>query len=509
MVSSFRLHSIHNPEREADRFIDSSITIEAPVFIVVSEPGESWIAKSVQKKFPSAIRIALRYSNSLFLDTDTLWNHVWRPDSLYSVSSFLFNIIPDEYLSLTQFISWKPSDSIWHEESFFVWNEISQLIKKQQSIMYTRTHFGTRWLKNIFKNCVHLNSTMTAEYTKKPVLLAAAGPSLEQLFPFNVSDMYVCAVSSALSCLSYNKCTPDICISTDGGYWALDHFRNLTANIPVAFPLEAAIPTSILLNNPLVLLDYGSALESLLFKALHITAEKASRNGTVAGTAALYALAHSTSTVFASGLDLCESLNFPHARPHSTDLISISHNRLNSFSTLLYERNISTDSFKMYSDWFSSRDENFKSRFFRIKPVPSFIDGIQNIEKEKIQKSVHDTCENSRSLKLTKHCFNLQKRKKILLSILDSILLECRVLKNPAYFISVTDLQIKESKNDICSATLEFLQMVSYLDYINALKAVRNPKSLHNKDISQPINTLCDLAESFIIKLMVLIESQK
>lgn len=506
MISSFRLHSIYNPEREADRFIDTAITLESPSFVVVSEPGESWIAYAVQKKFPSAIIIALRYSNSYFTDSDSLWNHVWRPNSPISVSSFLFNIIPDEYLSLTQFISWKPSDSVWPEESSIVWKEISELIRKQQSIMYTRTHFGNRWLKNMFINCMQMNTIIAAEYTNKPVLLAAAGPSLEHLFPFDSSDMYVCAVSSALSCLEFNNCEPDICIATDGGYWALDHFRKISNKIPVCFPLEAAIPSFVLKTNPLILLNYGSALESLLFSRLHIQSEKAERNGTVAGTAAIYALSHSSSSVFASGLDLCPSLDFPHARPHSSESITFSTSRINALSGILYERNLSSLSFSIYRNWFSTQNEHFKNRFFRIKPVPSLLPNITDIDKKDIQRFIHISSDKSLPFKHFQDNFDLSKRKEILVSILNSLLLECRSFRDISYFISATNIHVKESKTELCLATLEFLQMVSYLDYINALKMVRKP--LDDNNTITVLHSLCDAGESFITKLIFIVRSQ-
>lgn len=507
MTPSVRLHSIHNPEREAERFVESAFSNDSPVFIVVSEPGESWIARSLKKKFPSSILIALRYSTSCFMDSDVLWHYVWRPNSHLSVSSFLFTIIPDEYLPLTQFIPWKPSDSVWPKESILVWKEISDLIKKQQSIMYTRIHFGNKWLNNIFRNCLYMKKIRTSEYTQKKVLLAAAGPSLETFFPFNTSNMFVCAVSSALSCLKHHNCTPDICIATDGGFWALDHFKNLNTTVPVCFPLEAAIPSRVLQNNPLVLLNYGSALESFLLSMLKIQNEKIERNGTVAGTAASYLLTHTSDSVFVTGLDLCESLAFPHARPHSSDLITNSNYRLNSIANILYERNISTKSFLIYRNWFSTRDVHFKSRFFRIRPVLSEIPGIKEIEKEHIKKSVVIPVKNDSPLIYEEKMFDLEKRKKILLSFLKILLREIQLLRKPDYFICATDVQEKSHKSVQCSATLEFLQMVSYTDYIDALKKTQNLNTSENATGADSLHILCEAGIAFIEKLTSMVRS--
>ena len=78
-MPSFRLHSKYNPYKEAQLFAD---TIEGfPSIIVITEPGESYLAPVLKAAFPCTKRIAVRYTDDLFTDSDQLWDAVWRPKS--------------------------------------------------------------------------------------------------------------------------------------------------------------------------------------------------------------------------------------------------------------------------------------------------------------------------------------------------------------------------------------------------------------------------------------------
>lgn len=377
------LHSRYDPVKEAIRFLDQQAFSFRPAIVVVTEPGDSYLVEPLRNRFPGAVLIAIRYQDSSFRDTDRLWDAVWRPGCGSALVPFLFNCVPDELLPVTSFLCWKPSDTVWPETARMVWEGISSLIRTQQSVMYTRSMFGRRWFLNMVKNCALAENPYLAPKTAKPVVLAAAGPTLEKLFPFNRSGYYVCSVSAASSCLAEYDCQPDICIATDGGFWAIDHFRNFSALVPVAFPLEAAIPERVLENNPVILLSYGSQLEAVFHDNCGIVAEPAFRNGTVAGTAALYALAHTTSCVLAAGLDLAPTSSFSHARPNVADpLTDISTDRLRPLAGALHAKNRNYGALETYAGWFESRDASFSDRFFRLRPEGRPLAGIRTVDIE-------------------------------------------------------------------------------------------------------------------------------
>ena len=149
----FRLHSKYNPNKEAEQFIS---TIEGkPSIIVITEPGESYLAPILKTQFPSAKRIAVRYSETLFSDSDHLWDAVWRQGN-GSLPFFLLSHIPDEKLAGTRFLSWKAADKAFPDAADTVWKNIRYAIDMLTSVMHTRSFFGKKWLKNTIDNFINL-----------------------------------------------------------------------------------------------------------------------------------------------------------------------------------------------------------------------------------------------------------------------------------------------------------------------------------------------------------------
>ena len=248
--------------------------------------------ESFRCRYPQALLVALRYDPVQFTDSDSLWDAVWRPDQAQRPEAFLFNLIPDEYLPLTVFVSWKPADALWPDRAELVWQGIASLMRLQKDVMYTRTTFGRRWLGNMVRNFMLACHAAAINPISEPVFLALSGPTLEKQLPFERSRFFVCSASSALSALHARGCRPDLCLATDGGFWALPLFRDLESGIPVAFSLETAIPSRVLAAHPSIFLSYGSALENDFFSMLGIVPDPAFRNGTIAGTAIQYLLSH-------------------------------------------------------------------------------------------------------------------------------------------------------------------------------------------------------------------------
>ena len=180
MIKQVKLHSSYNPQKEAERFSD---TIQGnPKIIVITEPGESYLASALHKKFPKAKLIAMRYTDNYFLESDKFWDKVWRPAS-GNPSFFLVNNIPDEFLSSTLFLPWKPAENVWPDSATWVWKEISAAVKIIQSLIATRSFFGKRWLKNMGDNFIFTENPVKLDFlgennieNKKPSVFAGAGP---------------------------------------------------------------------------------------------------------------------------------------------------------------------------------------------------------------------------------------------------------------------------------------------------------------------------------------------
>lgn len=486
-ASSILLHSKYDPHKEAIRFVDSQKISFIPAFIVISEPAESYIAKVARQKYPKTKIIALRYHQNQFLDSDTQWDAVWRPDHGISIKDYLYTLISDEYIPLTVFWAWKPSDTVWPEMAQYVWTGISSLLSLQTGIMQTRSWFGKKWLSNMIKNVVLSKHAIYPLFTEKPIFLAAAGPSLEKNVLVENKTFFICAVSSALMCLEAHKQKTDVCIATDGGYWALAHLQHIHNTIPVAFPLEAAIPSPVLQSNPLILLNYGSEIEKCLFMIMNTETVTAYRNGSVSGTAAQFALSHTNDFVYASGLDLAKTNSFTHARPHITDMaMEQTLDRFHPISSVLYSTNIDNNSLDMYASWFSSQNEQFKKRFYRLQPVTQEIDGLETKYLSEIKTKLNLTTDTI--------CFqNTQdtvKKKEKVLFWLNEL---CNTLH--------TFSHIEEIQGNLLY--IEILQMVSYTDYLHVLKEHNS----YNKtsDANDLVINLCVKSINFLEKLKTMV----
>ncbi len=374
-VSPPRLHSRYNPQAEASRYADASVQIPFPDFIVVTEPGEGFLAEALKKKFPKAKICAVRYQNDFYRESDTLWDFCWRPESGIPLETFLFNAIPDESMPASVFIPWKAAETFWPEEAKAAWEAIGNFIRLQQSVMATRAAFGRRWLKNCIKNIAKAEFPARCPEITAPPLIVASGPQLEQ-FPASFFEeisslFFLCALSSASSFLVARGVYPDAIISTDGGYWAGRLFAKDFLSVPVMFPPEACIPDSVLKKTPCVFLSYGSVLERELFSLCCIEPIPAERNGTVAGTAASFFLRHVKGSVYAAGLDLKSGKRFQHARPHPfSPEKSGTFLRLSPLESQAAKEAFSS-SLPVYRSWFENMRKDSARRFFRIESCKS------------------------------------------------------------------------------------------------------------------------------------------
>lgn len=462
MKQEFKIHSKYNPKKEADRFVEN--IKGSPLFIIITEPGESYLACSLRKKFPSAKIIAVRYSNTEFLSTDNLWDFVWRPGR-GSLKFFLINVIPDEFFFASVFLSWKPSENVWKEVSDNVWKEISEAVKIICSIINTRNYFGKRWCSNIFKNLILAKKNILFDFSEmEDSLFAASGASLENILKTkNLNNFFILSASSALPALSYHGITPSLAVSTDGGFWAGMHLKNINKEIPLAFPLEAYIPSDILKKAECVFLNYGSLLEEYFFKKLNIPFLSAKRNGTVSGTAIELLLEKTKGNIFAAGLDLEYSKGISHARPNMN--IQNSKNseyKMNSFSNILAHQGFDSRSMSTYSAWFSNLPAVKSKRIFRIGNCGAKLENIKSIEIQ----SFYKICKT----KSSKNFFGINKlfpasdyRKKIVLEFLFKIKKE----------ISTGDFFYKLQNFNEESAEKEFCKLVSFSEYIGFLKMHR------------------------------------
>ena len=458
-MSPFRLHSKYNPNKEAEQFAS---TIEgAPSIIVITEPGESYLASVLKAKFPYAKRIAVRYNEIAFSDSDNLWDAVWRPGN-GSLPFFLLSHIPDEKLAGTRFISWKAADKAFPDAADTIWKTIRNTIDMLTSIMHTRSFFGNKWLKNTICNFINLEQPASLQFGAQDFILAGAGPSLEQLTAVQATSYSILAVSSACAALTARNIPIDLCIGTDAGYWALSHFTRLPQGVPVTFPLEAAVPTSILENHLCVPLSYNSPLETALFTATNIQPLVARENGTVTGTACELLLRHTNRNIILAGVDLTAAKGFIHAQPHaSITRLFAETNRVHPLADALAVQNFAAQSLETYRQWFLQLPPESARRLFRTGTGGAPLANIRPID---LPTGISDNVQTEARLSVTPYpTLSHQERTQIALALLNILRTEVPAL------IATEPTRLAEE-----AATLE-KQICALCNYTAYCNVVKNP----------------------------------
>ena len=394
------LHSAYNPEKEAERFVQSISVDFIPKYITVTGPALSYCLPFLKQRFAYSKFVCIHYLNQ-FNNDNSLWDKVIYSDD--SVQNQLYSYIGEEDASSVLFLSWKPSESAFPKEYQKTWSEIKQFLTTSKNVLATRMYFNKRWTKNAirFLNYIsHINQILCDR--NFPILITASGPSLLSMLPVIKkvrTKFYLIAVSSSLYPLLHYHIIPDAVISTDGGYWAKKHLDVLKTfkipPIPLFLSPESAISSDLLKTSQIIPLCYGDGVETILLDYCNIPCIKAVRNGTVAGTAAELAFSLTDNYVYAVGLDLSTSKGFQHTQPNSLESIAaIKDYRLKPLSTRTAIQSFDSESLSVYKNWFSSRGYEFEKRFLRVyhkdNPLLEHFGNIKEIPHTVFEEQMKD-----------------------------------------------------------------------------------------------------------------------
>lgn len=407
------LHSSFNPQVEAQRFVDAMQCSFEPAAIVLMGTCLSWCVEPLKNRFPNTELIAVHY-DSRFAEYSNGWNYSFTVTDEAESASFsnsLFNILGEEKLMITQFVSWKPSESVWPDQNTLSWRAVKSSMDMAQSVLTTRNHFNLRWFKNTVRNLSRIKRYAIPEKTSKPILVTASGPNLNKVLPFirdNRTSFMLIAASSSISTLLANDIIPDFCISTDGGYYAKKHLRaydtdSRLKNVPLIISGESAVPSSLTDKIPFTLLSYGDGIETILAEHLSLPSIRGLRNGTVSGTAAALALSLTTGNVYMCGLDLAPGKGFQHAEPNENDVpLFTGQSRIKTLESAQAGSRYASGSLGIYRQWFSNQNEAFNSRVFRLASESETLETLGSLkdispETIKLPKSTDTSRKNAPS----------------------------------------------------------------------------------------------------------------
>lgn len=382
--NSIRIHSAYNPSQEALRFVQSIKCDFEPGYIMMTGPGLSYTAVYIRKLFPCAKIVALHYARE-FSVTEKLWDKsFYYMEGGIPLAEQIFSYMGEEGVVSCLFLSWKPSDDAFPEESRHCWKEIRSAVIKSRNVLATRSFFAKRWVKNAIRFSLFSGESCYFQKGNAPIVVCASGRSLKSSIPFiqkHRDRFFLIAVSSALLPLVTEGIIPDLCISCDGGYWAKRHISftlRQHPEIPLALSSESAVFLSLLKDTTVVPLNYGDGISEAFMKEFNISATRAYRNGTVSGTAAQLALSLTSGAVYFCGLDLAPSKGFSHTQPNELERDDACRdNRLRTADSRIAPSNFSSPSLRIYQNWFAT--SSFGGRLYRLSDHFAFQNSLGEV----------------------------------------------------------------------------------------------------------------------------------
>ncbi|SIQ78350.1 hypothetical protein SAMN05920897_1154 [Alkalispirochaeta americana] len=347
LVEGRLLHSRYDPRREAQRFIDT-VSLEYPrgTAVLIGD-GTGIVSRELQKRHPSLRVIGLRPSpEGVSLDG------TMPAIPLGNLEQALRNSLHPLEVTTIQVISWpgaRTAIPLWMEQTEHF---VLAVFRALQAELATTASFGRLWLTNALRRTLLEKRRSSLHFQGESLLVAAAGPSLDQarrFIPHQARETTpVIAASSATLGLSSFGFSPAVNLHSDGGFWASRYTRTGSdlsggASIPVlALPLRASPCAS----------SRRSSSDShgpFLYRTGWVGEELASdsfrwpflQDQPTVG-ASLLALANLLAPqahLILAGLDLCSRDLLNHARPHWNDrYLALTSDRLAPQETLRFQR---------------------------------------------------------------------------------------------------------------------------------------------------------------------------
>jgi hypothetical protein len=365
-----QLHSRYNPQAEAERYIDSlKLKDDIECFILI-EPGEGYLIPVLRKKFRDS-KIIVLHVDSSFPAADVPVMYGTEPSA---VQKFLEKEVPEIDASLIRIIEWRPSLNHYREAYVKLLSQTVEFIKRTDAGKRTTAAFGTRWVRNFFKNLKLLDKILLYRTADIPVIVTGSGPSLETAMPVIQKLQDKCLIfasSSSVMALAHNGIKADLTIATDGGCWALRHIYPCCRATQPAFAvnLSAALPSQCA-GAPHLIINDGSFWQSIILRELNLPSVIIGQRGTVTASALELAMVLSSGNIYLAGMDLGVKDIRSHVRPYAFD--SIFYDKASRFTPFYSQSFIRSyliqggGSMNIYAAWFKSSLSSWPKRIFSL-----------------------------------------------------------------------------------------------------------------------------------------------
>jgi hypothetical protein len=395
-VGGAYLHSPYDPEAEARRFAESSLsgTCPATVLLLGAELGHA--GRAILRLCPAARLLPVYYSAELAGHGPPGWSP-GRPESLLE---HLRRVLTDAEGLVV--LEWPASARLFPQASREARRQAAQLLRELRGGLATTAAVGRRWLANCLNNFLGIERVLSPgpSSSGRPILIAASGPSLQAALPALVGmrqSVALWALPSAAECLLAHGLVPDLVVLTDPGWYGLAHLFPLRASgAALAMPLSAA-PGAWALGGGVQLLAQEAPYEQALLAAARYPAPIVPPQGTVAATALQLALRRDPRQVIFAGLDLCFLDVLGHARPNlfersleaGSDRLQPLHHRRFAWARAQAPRRLRGGArtglaLQTYAGWFAGRAAD--PRLYRLLPSEVALPGFQSLDLSGLER---------------------------------------------------------------------------------------------------------------------------
>jgi len=408
------IHSVYNPGREAERYINSLNLNGSYSYLILIECGFGYVIPFLKKRLPQAKIISLHLSQTYLFANSPLSarppsapdggrpDAEWHPGSNISLWAFLERETGDTESDKIKVIEWRAARALDPGKYLEIMRETVNFIKYAGANKRTELYFGKIWERNAHKNIQIAKSTQSGPLNQpcsqhhrsaENIIIAGSSPGLERDAELikkmkAAGNCSVLALSSAVAALKARNIMPDMVITTDGGAWARLHLQALSS-VPAGAeprgkpdcppgkkPLIIAALHAALLSDfasfPCILFSDGSQPQNALLSDAGLPLRILPRRGTVAASAIDFALRRTSGSLYITGIDFRgEDIRF-HARPYMLDVfLSRNESRFNPSYSIQYKRTAEInrgDSYRLYKEWF--KRQNYPARLFSLSDPP-------------------------------------------------------------------------------------------------------------------------------------------
>ena len=318
------MNSSFNPEREADKLVDSNLLYESEC-VIFSGLGLGYEIESYLNKNPSGHAVLIEPLRNLFMlalenrDLSSIWQSgrisIIFSSDLMSVNTVLGNFGKDSARFFQNRILYT-----YNSDAYDLVRSSVLAIQHRKSInSNTLDKFGKRWVRNLIRNLDILALSRSldtlADSFPFPFLLLCAGPGLSEVLPclqqLRQKTVIVCVDTALRQCRRMNI-EPDFVVSVDPQYWNFRHFDYLTP-VKTAMITDSSCypPTLRSVDAPLFCGESVFPLGQLADNFLE-TKGRLGAGGSVATSAWDFCRFAGAVSVYFAGLDL----GFPDGQTH-------------------------------------------------------------------------------------------------------------------------------------------------------------------------------------------------